>query len=324
MERELLEQLNKWHEQDQFALIIERIQHIPEPERDYELIGQLSRAYNNEGRYREAVQQLLSVNGQGASDPLWQYRLGYAYYHMAMYEQALKAFEMANELLPHDESTIEFLEWTRPKAEKMQQDRQRHQEILLELEHSGRLNNLRAASGPYDPVSFWEKSEYALESYVSSPFDEELIQTIEQELGYKLPASYIQLMNTQNGGIPAHTVFPSKEATSWAEDHIAITGIMGIARDKSNTLGGEFGSRFMIEDWGYPDLGVVICDCPSAGHDVVMLDYRFCGPEGEPAVVHVDQEDDYEITYLAPNFEAFIRGLVDADTFDLSDEEDED
>lgn len=131
-------------------------------------------------------------------------------------------------------------------------------------------------------------------------------------------------MNTQNGGIPALTVFPTKEATSWAEDHIAISSLMGIGHDKIYALAGELGSRFMIEDWGYPDLGIVICDCPSAGHDVVMLDYRFCGPEGEPCVVHVDQENDYEITYLAPNFEAFIRGLVDEDTYDLSDEENED
>ena len=55
MERELLEQLNSWHEQDEFSLIIERIEHIPESERDYDLIGQLARAYNNTERYREAV-----------------------------------------------------------------------------------------------------------------------------------------------------------------------------------------------------------------------------------------------------------------------------
>ncbi|MEK3923795.1 SMI1/KNR4 family protein [Paenibacillus sp. FSL K6-2393] len=324
MERELLEQINLWHEQDQFNLIIKRIERIPVSERDYDLIGQLARAYNNDARYREAIKQLLSIEEQGVNDPLWQYRLGYAYCYIANYEQALLAFERANELQPHDESTLEFLSQIRPFAEKMRLDRQRHEENIAALEQSGTQNHLRAASGTYDPAKFWVQSDYALDNHVSKPFDEEEIVSIEQELGYKLPASYIQLMNTQNGGIPALTVFPTKEATSWAEDHIAISSIMGIGHDKIYALSGEMGSRFMIEDWGYPDLGIVICDCPSAGHDVVMLDYRFCGPEGEPCVVHVDQENDYEITYLAPNFEAFIRGLVDEDTYDLSDEENED
>lgn len=324
MERELLEQINLWHEQDQFSLIIEHIERIPVSERDYDLIGQLARAYNNDARYREAIQHLLSVQEQGVNDPLWQYRLGYAYCHIASYEQALLSFERADELLPHDESTLEFLREIRPEADKMRQDRQRHEVELAAFEQSGIQNHLRAASGTYDPETFWIQSDYAQENHVSEPFDEEEIVSIEKELGYKLPASYIQLMNTQNGGIPALTVFPTKEATSWAEDHIAISSIMGIGHDKIYALAGELGSRFMIEDWGYPDLGIVICDCPSAGHDVVMLDYRFCGPEGEPCVVHVDQENDYEITYLAPNFEAFIRGLVDEDTYDLSDEENED
>jgi hypothetical protein len=47
-----------------------------------------------------------------------------------------------------------------------------------------------------------------------------------------------------------------------------------------------------------------------------MLDYRACGPQGEPAVVHVDQEDDYRITPLAPSFEAFVRGLVPESAFE--------
>ena len=44
-----------------------------------------------------------------------------------------------------------------------------------------------------------------------------------------------------------------------------------------------------------------------------------CGPQGEPKVVHIDQECDYEITPLADNFEEFIRGLVNDDDFEFED-----
>lgn len=96
---------------------------------------------------------------------------------------------------------------------------------------------------------------------------------------------------------------------------------MGIGREKSYSLCGDLGTPFMIEEWGYPDFGMVICDCPSAGHDVVMLDYRACGTDGEPEVVHVDQEDDYKITFLADNFEEFIKGLVNDEQYDTSEED---
>lgn len=49
---------------------------------------------------------------------------------------------------------------------------------------------------------------------------------------------------------------------------------------------------------------------------MVFLDYRECGTQGEPKVVHIDQEADYKITPLADNFEEFIRGLVSEKTFD--------
>ena len=42
---------------------------------------------------------------------------------------------------------------------------------------------------------------------------------------------------------------------------------------------------------------------------MIFLDYRECGKNGEPKVVCVDQEEDYSITFLADNFEDFIRGL---------------
>ena len=173
----------------------------------------------------------------------------------------------------------------------------------------------------FDLTNFWDDSDYALEDYVEAPFTAEGLAAIEQELGYKLPAAYIALMRTHNGGIPVNTRFPTSEATSWADDHVAITGILGIGRTKANSLCGEFGSPFMIEEWGYPAIGVYICDCPSAGHDMVLLDYSACGPQGEPTVAHVDQEGDYAVTYLAPDFETFIRGLVNDDVYDTSAED---
>lgn len=167
---------------------------------------------------------------------------------------------------------------------------------------------------------FWDDSDYAKKSYIERKPTPALVASIEKELGYALPPSYVWLMTRHNGGTPTRTCFPTKKATSWAPDHVAITGLAGIGRTKRYSLCGEAGTRFWIDRWKYPAIGVVIATCPSAGHDLIMLDYRKCGPRGEPQVVHVDQERDYRITALAKDFEAFVRGLVDSSEY----EEDED
>ena len=173
----------------------------------------------------------------------------------------------------------------------------------------------------FDLTGFWkEPNGYARKNYIEPPPTAEVIRQVEKELGYKLPESYIALMQVQNGGFSKKSAFPTSTPTSWADDHIAIEGFLSIGWDKTYSLCGRMGSRFMIEEWGYPDIGIAICDCPSAGHDMVFLDYRECGPQGEPKVVHIDQEDDYYITHLADSFEAFIRGLVDEE--DYWDDED--
>lgn len=180
---------------------------------------------------------------------------------------------------------------------------------------------LSAQLAELDLKDFWKDVDWAREDYVDGPVSEELIISVEKELGFKLPASYIALMRTQNGGVPKRACYPTNTSTSWAEDHVAINGFLGIGRTKIYSLLGEQGSRFMQDEWGYPTLGICICNCPSAGHDMIMLDYRECGPTGEPAVVHVDQEHDYKVTLLAPSFEAFVRGLVHESEYAESDEE---
>jgi len=171
----------------------------------------------------------------------------------------------------------------------------------------------------FDLSDFWEESDYAYKEYVDNPLTSEKVARIEQRLGYKLPAAFVALMTSQNGGEPRKTNHRTGEPTSWAHDHIAITGIYSIGDSKRCSLGGEVGSQFWVDEWGYPPIGVYFADCPSAGHDMLCLDYRVCGPLGEPQVVHVDQEADYKITFVAENFEAFIRGLQNDQDFDLDE-----
>ncbi|MNK35099.1 SMI1 / KNR4 family protein [compost metagenome] len=323
MDQTWLDQLTDWHEADEHQRIVDTVLAVPEEERNYEAVSRLARAYNNLDLYEEALEQFAKIAEAGQQDPLWNYRVGYALYYLGRYEEAAKAFGTADKLEPGDSDTLWLLQSSLRKAEK-----QRRHEQRIAARRAAALENQGPDEdkAPFSDMSlsdFWEDSDYARKSYVSDPPTDELIASVEEELGYKLPASYIALMKQQNGGIPKNTCFPTEEATSWAEDHIAITSIMGIGREKSYSLCGDTGSQFMIEDWGYPDIGVVICDCPSAGHDVVMLDYRACGPDGEPEVIHVDQESDYEITFLADNFETFIKGLVSEEEFDTSEEDKE-
>jgi hypothetical protein len=173
--------------------------------------------------------------------------------------------------------------------------------------------------GNFDASDFWEKSDYADKEYVEPPPTDIDIASVERDLGYRLPTSYVELMRVQNGGIPRLTCHRTKERTSWAPDHVAIDGIKGIGRSKAWSLCGDLGSRQLLEEWGYPPIGIYFGDCPSAGHDALCLDYSKCGPKGEPQVVHVDQEFDYKITFVAPSFEAFIRGLEPEEAFPLED-----
>ena len=155
-----------------------------------------------------------------------------------------------------------------------------------------------------------------MRKYVGRPPDDATIRAVEGDLGYKLPPSYVELMRHQNGGIPRRANHRTKERTTWAHDHIAISGICGIGSEKAYSLGGPFGSRFWIDQWDYPPIGVYFATCPSAGHDMVCLDYSECGPQGEPRVVHVDQEWEYKSVVIAPTFESFVRGLEDDSAFE--------
>ena len=330
-------QLEQWNDEDEYTRCIQALNAIPEDWRNYRTAYALARALENyaiigdhdEGTLKSkgdkallrAIEVLESVREEGQDKAEWNMRMAYGYQYL--YGQEEKAIPYAQrwaELDPEDENAPAVIRECKAEIRKRQRSRKKKAKFVPgDTPFEG-----------FDLTNFWDDNWYALKEYVSDPPSDELIASVEEELGYKLPAAYIWLMKQHNGGIPVNTCYPCDEPTCWSDDHVAITGIFGIGREKSCSLCGELGSQFMIDEWEYPAIGVAICDCPSAGHDMIFLDYRVCGPQGEPAVVHVDQENDYKITHLADSFEEFIRGLEheslydpDEDAEDLEDDADE-
>ena len=171
------------------------------------------------------------------------------------------------------------------------------------------------------PSDLWDQSEYSVREYGDAPLTDALVAEVEARLGYRLPKAYVDLCKRQNGGLVTRDCHRTNKPTSWADDHICITNIKGIGFRNTWSLSGDLGQGNAIENWGYPPVGVYFADCPSAGHDRLCLDYTLLNADGEPAVVHVDQERDYSRTLVASSFENFLAGLESDDAFDLPDDE---
>ncbi|MEU4670493.1 SMI1/KNR4 family protein [Amycolatopsis sp. NPDC023774] len=111
------------------------------------------------------------------------------------------------------------------------------------------------------------------------------VAAAEHTLGVRLPRSYLAALAA---GPLLRRRCPSSFPTSWAGDHFEVEVLLGIGGPDG--IDGEFGSAYLVAEWEYPDVGVVIGMTPSGGHDTVMFDYSTSGPAGEPAVVYVDED----------------------------------
>src|SRR5688572_28732626 len=138
-----------------------------------------------------------------------------------------------------------------------------------------------AIFGGFDFGDFWDNGDYALKEYVGRPLSPTMLRAAEKKLRFSLPASYVEFLSVQNGGMPRRTRHRTATRTSWAEDHVALTGMYGLDPERPSSLQGEYSSTFWNSEWGYPDIAIYFADCPSAGHDMLCMDFTLCGPRGE-------------------------------------------
>ena len=113
---ELLEQCQKWNENDEFQKIIDALEAIPAGERTPELDSELARAYNNLAQpgdrelFEKAIALLEPHEEYFQGDHCWNFRMGYAYYYLDQEGPALRYFEQALEARPGDEDTQEYID----------------------------------------------------------------------------------------------------------------------------------------------------------------------------------------------------------------------
>jgi hypothetical protein len=153
-------------------------------------------------------------------------------------------------------------------------------------------------------TDFFDASTY----YTGPPLTDALAAAAERLLGYTLPASYVRLLRVKNGGVPQRQCYPTA-GTHWSDNHVRVVTLFGVG-GQWGIDSAEFGSQRLIEQGGFPQLGIIIGWTPTAGHDAIMLDYSVCGPQGEPRISHVDAESG-DCMVLAASFADFVAALVD-------------
>ena len=146
-----------------------------------------------------------------------------------------------------------------------------------------------------------------VKEYDCGPLDDEMVKKTEEQLGIKLPESYVYLMKKHNGGLLQKNYLAIKNTDGFWD----LEGIYGIG-DKNYSI------NHQNEDRAYFEANLISICSSNSGHSNIYLDYNECGPQGEPRVIEIDNEFNMEDLnakpyVLAKNFEDFISRLCDSE-----------
>ena len=116
---DILQQCQKWHENDEYQKIIDALEAIPAEERTPEMDSELARACNNladpnkpggKDMLKKAIALLKPHEEYFEGDHYWNFRMGYSYYYLDQEGRALRYFEKALEARPDDADTKELID----------------------------------------------------------------------------------------------------------------------------------------------------------------------------------------------------------------------
>lgn len=151
-------------------------------------------------------------------------------------------------------------------------------------------------------ATFWSDSAVG----VQPPLTDEMVVDAEGVLGVRLPFTLLELLRVQNGGVVADgcNAFPSTRPTSWSDGRVPFVTLMGIgAAEGTLSL---LDTPYLVQEWDLPSPLVLLT---GDGHWWIALDYRACGPEGEPSVTWFDTDLDQDLG-MAPDFRTFVEALT--------------
>jgi predicted DNA-binding WGR domain protein len=119
------------------------------------------------------------------------------------------------------------------------------------------------------------------------------IKEAEDELGFKIPESYLKLLRIKNGDETWRPI---------GTHLLEMTGFSSLEGLVENTY-----DALWANDAPYPDIGIFFADTES-GHEKLVLNYKDIVVEGEPSVWHLDEESENGFM-IAKTFDEFIRQI---------------
>jgi len=182
-------------------------------------------------------------------------------------------------------------------------EEQQKEDEKYKMELENKVNEFKSKS------IWWNDEKIVNHEKLGNMVTGDLIEYAEKKLGSKLPASYLELLNTQNGGrlIKRYYYLPEYHNTIVFE----IDSIFGIGTDDEKGIVKE--NHYNLD---YINKENVIIFGKGNGHIYYLFDYNNLTSDNEPKITYYDEEKKKEIE-IAKILKEFINNLKIHEEVDL-------